>query len=508
MAKERRGNATAAREEFVYGSVLEALTQGLYPEKRHVLREFVQNAFDALQELRRSHKDVPLHPITVRLEPPSITVFDQGIGMSEKQMREYRYLGFSQKDPALNVGFRGIGKFSGVAVAKKIVVTSTRLGNSKEHQVTIDAEGIFNHLKNETNAVLNDLLARHSTVSEKPAKPTDHYTMVELREIRDDSKSLFDETKIAEYLRRVVPVRFDPTFVHGTEISKQLQANVSDFFECDLRIGSRTLYKPFPATITAPQFVPVFESTDPKSALLAYCWFVKNTDNRQFQEDEFAGLVYRMKNFVIGDGWYVRNELWTTSPQLAFWHYGEIHVCDSGVIPSADRTTFEDNANRQRLQAALAILPQRLNREALAASAIDRLDRKVRDAKDIIDRRNAETQAGTLDANVRPDVRFEIMRVIEDINKRLKRAGTSASAAKTRKKGISVLNSAKRLLTAIDTGDKLYDVTKTVQMSDEAKLVFNIAVQAIREEFAGNSAIVEKLIRRISARIEERFRRT
>lgn len=499
-------HARKSREEFVYGSALEALTQGLYPDKRHVLREFVQNAFDALQELRRSHKDASLTPIKVRLEPPSITIFDRGIGMSERQMREYRYLGFSQKDPALNVGFRGIGKFAGVAIAKNIIVTSTRLGSPKAHEVTINAEGIFNHLKSNPNAVLNDLLADHSTVTDRAAKPLDHYTMVELREIRDDSKLLFDENNISNYLRRVVPVPFDPAFIHGSEISKQLRANVPDYFECDLLIGSHTLYKPFPITATAPQYMPVFESPDPQSAILAYCWFVRNTKNQQFKEEEFAGLGYRMKNFAVGDGWYVRDEIWKTSPQFAFWHHGEIHVCDSGVIPSADRTMFEDNANRQRLQAALGILPQRLNREAAATSAIDRLDRKVRDAKEIIDRRLAETQAGALDSNVRPEVLFEIRQVIGDIEKRLKRAGRTTSAAKAKKKGVSVLKSAKRLLTVIDAGRKLYDVKKTVKMGKEAELVFNIVIETIREEFAGNIAVIEKLVRRISARITERFR--
>jgi len=36
------------KEELSYGSILEVLTSGLYPNKNHVLREYVQNSYDAI----------------------------------------------------------------------------------------------------------------------------------------------------------------------------------------------------------------------------------------------------------------------------------------------------------------------------------------------------------------------------------------------------------------------------------------------------------------------------
>src|SRR5947208_8214059 len=102
--------AQVSEERFAYGSVLEALSRGLYPDKRHVIREFVQNSYDGLYELRKMHPGEPLRTIDVKVESPSIFIADFGIGMSEKKMREYRYLGYSEKDPAQQAGFRGIGK--------------------------------------------------------------------------------------------------------------------------------------------------------------------------------------------------------------------------------------------------------------------------------------------------------------------------------------------------------------------------------------------------------------
>src|SRR6267378_524070 len=113
-----------ATKAFAYGSVLEALSRGLYPDKRHIIREFVQNAYDSIYELRRLHQKIPIPPIEIKIQAPSITIADRGIGMTQAQMEQYRYLGFSEKERTKHAGFRGIGKYSGSAVAQKLIVDS------------------------------------------------------------------------------------------------------------------------------------------------------------------------------------------------------------------------------------------------------------------------------------------------------------------------------------------------------------------------------------------------
>src|SRR5215510_1598611 len=95
-------------EYFAYGSVLEAVSQGLYPDRKHILREFVQNAYDALVDLRRQRPQIKLAPVEITASPPSLIIADKGIGMSGDTMRRYRYLGFSAKEMELHAGFRGI----------------------------------------------------------------------------------------------------------------------------------------------------------------------------------------------------------------------------------------------------------------------------------------------------------------------------------------------------------------------------------------------------------------
>lgn len=86
-------------EYFAYGSVLEAVSKGLYPDRKHILREFIQNAYDALSDLHRQHSKELLSPVEIIASSPSLVIADKGIGMTEETMRRYRHLGFSEKQP-------------------------------------------------------------------------------------------------------------------------------------------------------------------------------------------------------------------------------------------------------------------------------------------------------------------------------------------------------------------------------------------------------------------------
>jgi len=199
-------------EHFAYGAVLEAVSQGLYPDRKHILREFVQNAYDALGDLRRQNPRAQLEPVEVTVSAPSVIIADKGLGMSDETMRRYRYLGFSGKERGMHAGFRGIGKYSAVAVCDKLIVRSSRLGEPKSYQVTINASEMFQRLQEQKNTPLEDLLREHSEFTEGREDAERHYTFVELHGIRRGASELLDEDLVRPYLVRVAhlltPTRF------------------------------------------------------------------------------------------------------------------------------------------------------------------------------------------------------------------------------------------------------------------------------------------------------------
>lgn len=50
------GTIPPRREEFAFGYILKVLTQGLYPNVLDVLREYVQNAYDAIIKHRNAYR--------------------------------------------------------------------------------------------------------------------------------------------------------------------------------------------------------------------------------------------------------------------------------------------------------------------------------------------------------------------------------------------------------------------------------------------------------------------
>lgn len=62
------------QEEYAYGHIIKALAGGLYPNKFHVVREYVQNAFDAVIDWKSAKNDKNI-AITVSIQKPSIFLY-------------------------------------------------------------------------------------------------------------------------------------------------------------------------------------------------------------------------------------------------------------------------------------------------------------------------------------------------------------------------------------------------------------------------------------------------
>lgn len=109
--------------------MIELLASQIYPSPFALLRENVQNAFDAI--MLRRHTGETFEPvINVVIEPTQITVSDNGIGMSRQELREHFWrAGSSSKNTdearaAGVVGTFGIGAMANFGIADKLEVVS------------------------------------------------------------------------------------------------------------------------------------------------------------------------------------------------------------------------------------------------------------------------------------------------------------------------------------------------------------------------------------------------
>lgn len=494
-----------AQTAFAYGSVLEALSRGLYPDKRHIIREFVQNAFDSIYELRKAHPKIPISPIEIKIQPPSITIADHGIGMTATQMEQYRYLGFSEKERTKHAGFRGIGKYSGSAVAEKLIVDSSPYGVAKRFRAVIHADRMMQELKSGKNPPLEDLLEQHTEVTETTEDMAAHYTFVELHKIAADADVLMDVDDIRGYLARTVPVPLDPTFQHSVRIETQLKENVPEFLAVPLTLNGEPVFKNFFPNCLEPEFDPILFD-DNKPEVLAFGWYCQNAAKGQFEPKELAGLTFRVKNIAVGDGQLSRKMLWKYTPERALYFFGEIHVLDDEVIPSSDRTDFEDNKARTRLAARCARIASILNKKAEAKATTRRFVEIVDKSTDTVKTREAELKAGTLPAELRDQVVFEMQKIQEDVNKRIA-GGKKLHAGATVTRAKRLVGRTRKLLQTLRTADGGFtDLQSTLRLDAKARALYDTIMEVLREEFRHDTARLERIIRHIHDAVKARFK--
>jgi molecular chaperone HtpG len=457
-----------------------------------VIREFVQNAYDGMYDLHKQYPTENLQPIEIKVDPPSIFIGDHGIGMSQKKMQEYRYLGYSEKQRGEHAGFRGIGKYSGLAIAEKIIVDSSRFGSDSRWRVVVHVGDMISEVERRQNPPLEDLLQQFTSLEEFPEDKEKHYTFVELHKIRQDSIEVLDEDAIRDYLSKVAPVPFDTKFKHAVEIEENLAETVSDYFVVPLSINGRDVLKPYLPDCRRPGFETVL-FTDKGQEVLAFAWYCQNLQRGQFKDKENSGLVYRVKNIAVGDRHLTRKTLWKATPERAFHFFGEIHVLDPQVIPSADRTDFEDNAARRQLYERCLRISSILSRKAGEESATRRFKEALSNAGSFLQQRQQQFADHQLPVELREEVVFQLKKYQEDIEKRI-----PGSKSRLKSAGKRFVKSAQRFLSRLQApSDQFFDLQKELRLSAKMRALYNIVMAVLKEEFRSDPERLERVIRRI-----------
>ncbi|MDD5681681.1 MAG: ATP-binding protein, partial [Candidatus Omnitrophica bacterium] len=354
------------QEEYAYGHIIKALAGGLYPNKFHVVREYIQNAFDAIIAWKAAKKDKNVG-IKITIQKPSIFIFDNGTGMDRHTLNEYRKVGFSKKIAGESAGFRGIGKLAGISVAKKLIITTSPYGTAEKYILTFDAEAMIQEIdalkKKRENISLNALIEKHTNLTSEVADKDEHYTMVELHEIKQDSKILFDKKKLVDYISKNAPVPFDPKFEHGKEIEDDIKKFVSDYDCVDASVDGKNIYKPYSPNLKKFQHILVTDRKDRKK-ILAYCWYCENKKKGQVSPSEISGLIYRYKNFAVGDNYLTRKTIWDASSHLAFYFMSEVYISDLNIMPTSQRDDFEQSSARDKFYKEADTIANELNKIA------------------------------------------------------------------------------------------------------------------------------------------------
>ncbi|GAA2454991.1 molecular chaperone HtpG [Actinomadura vinacea] len=159
----------AAEETFSFqaevAQLLDLMAHSLYSNKEIFLRELISNASDAIDRLRLERYSRPDLAAAEAEEPPricvgfdkdagTITIADNGIGMSRAEVIEYigtiaksgtgeflKALTGDQRTDAALIGQFGVGYYSAFVVADRVVMTTRRAGLAADEAVRWSSDG-------------------------------------------------------------------------------------------------------------------------------------------------------------------------------------------------------------------------------------------------------------------------------------------------------------------------------------------------------------------------------
>ncbi len=510
--------APEENEELLYAAVVQILSEDLYPRKLEIVREYIQNASDAVDDWLRISDLIPLDrtepQIKLSIQGRSLLIFDNGIGMTEEDIPKLKRVAYSEKKMGEEAGYKGIGRLAGIAVADKLKITSTSYGDPRLHHFEFRAAEMRKDISEKKKQGIQEpatpVINRHTSMWWTDIDPSDHYTLVEIKDIKESCPELLDPDKLIEYIGDIGPVDFSPDFSHGAKISENLARNVPDYSPKTIYLsrsdGTKVrVHRPFrdSMAIAEPGFREVPDPADPKK-LLAYCWYTSNAEEilgklrptgKIFQvpaESEsveekrrFAGLVYKLFGFSVGDRSLPERTLWTTARARALWFTGEIHIVNKDILPTTPRTDFVENSTRAKLYGeGRNRIAVRLN--ALAQEISD--NRKTfQDARTI--RQKLDTYKGRLESGGID--RADLKAIRDDLEKASQKL-RSRKCTDTEIRGFQ--REVQKLGTALQTalndpkklkpGQALADLANELEMPTKARKVFLVIMETLQQHFA------------------------
>lgn len=341
--------------------LLETLTSGMYNDPLSIYREYIQNSVDSIDHSDRSIDDTVIK-ITLNPLNKSVTIYDNGDGIAAGSAEKIlSSIGSSEKLGTTQRGFRGIGRFGGIAFARKVIFTTTTIGESTVSRQEWDCEELRKYLNSpdHTMMTIEELFSKVSSFSQSTDEELRDISFfeVQLLDVESFRNYILDIQRIKNYLIQVAPLPFDPEkFSFYDQVHSFLSDNLPQYGEYRITLNDEQLFRPYKdeLEITSKQkkdrldSVKLFSLNVGKEAI-AYGWYGNRRDflGAIKKGAVVSGLRVKVGNLQVGD----QHLLDRCFRENRFNSYivGEIHVCNQSLKPNSRRDDFVDNIEKTQL---------------------------------------------------------------------------------------------------------------------------------------------------------------
>ncbi len=353
------GARVPVTSEIVVGKdVLELLSTAMYVDPLAILREYVQNAADAIDAAHEDGllgKDVSGRiDVQINSESRELVVRDNGIGVPLADVeRVLVSFGASYKRGKGFRGFRGIGRLGGLGYGRTLTFRTRAADDPYITEIEWDCRELREQLLAVASRLgLEDVvrrIVRVKRVSVRGGEP--HFFEVRLGGVvRMWNDRLLNRAEVFKYLSQVCPLPFNPDLPFADKIENHLGKHVPPRrFRVYLNNEPSFLVRPYGRSFSVAAgkrdgFLDceLLEVPGLDGGPAAVGWILHHSYLGALRSaPEIRGLRARTGDIQVGD-----EEIFAgLFPEKRFnsWVVGEIHMLDHRLVPNGRRDNFEHN---------------------------------------------------------------------------------------------------------------------------------------------------------------------
>ena len=363
---------------------------GMYTDAVIIYREYIQNACDAIEQALREgllseKREGRVH---ICLDPAKrcVSIEDNGAGVPSAKFRStVGDIANSAKDMMQDKGFRGIGRLAGLAYCRKLVFSSTAVGESTISRLICDAER-FCAMLDEKGRFVGDVLEETFTFSAKEGAEKDaHFFKVEMQDVSKEGEALLDKERIHEYLSLVAPVPFDGNFYQRNKIYDYARKKKYPLDEYRIILNATPISKAYRTNYLngskkdSIRDVSFRERKGKDGKILAWLWYALTgfLGSITGKDRSLSEIRLRSGNIQIGDEDALRR--FFKEERFSGYVIGELHVLPTaGLRPNARRDYFNSSAQLAAMEEAFRLVAQDLGKICRAGSDMNTLAKSVK----------------------------------------------------------------------------------------------------------------------------------
>lgn len=387
-------------------NVIENLTLGMYENSLMIYREYIQNAADSIDNainlgilkkgtdknnINSDTKETAQIDIYIDQKKRNISIYDNALGIpKDKFFNILSSIADSEKDKTSNKGFRGIGRLAGLAYCKKLIFTSSYIGENKKSIMVWDGELLKNILNDTQNRIsASDLVDKVIDYKTEECDVNKHFFEVTLQDISTENNELLDINNVYDYLSFVAPVPYIKSFIYRSKIYDFVNKHNLKLDEYIILVNGQQLFKPYKTHLLSKgkaydeiKDIEFNEIRSKSNTLLGWMWFaVIKFEKNIPKENKMRSIRLRKENILIGNETTLSKFFKETRGINYF--IGELFVIDKDLIPNARRDYFNINETLREFE---NILNEKLSKDPYSlyhyANDVKLLFRKQYDIKE------------------------------------------------------------------------------------------------------------------------------